>query len=167
MKRYPAVIGVTVAGLAGILGFHTTDRSGRVPDTLAIGSKGGAGAPHPNQAPHASPPTSRGTATSGSPSSSTTLPTSSSATGTNEQYGYGTLSVAVILKGSKIVDVRLSNLQTIDSYSQALAQQVVPLLRRQVLADQSARINGISGATYTSEAYALSVQSALDQLHSK
>jgi len=34
-----------------------------------------------------------------------------------------------------------------------------------VLSAQSARINSISGASYTSQAYALSVQSALDKLH--
>jgi uncharacterized protein with FMN-binding domain len=39
------------------------------------------------------------------------------------------------------------------------------MLRREVLAAQSAHINGVSGATYTSEAYAYSVQAALDRLH--
>jgi uncharacterized protein with FMN-binding domain len=36
-----------------------------------------------------------------------------------------------------------------------------------VLSLQSARINGVSGATYTSEAYAMSLQSALNKLHFK
>jgi uncharacterized protein with FMN-binding domain len=41
---------------------------------------------------------------------------------------------------------------------------VIPLLRNEILSAQSARISGISGATYTSEAYAYSVQAALDTL---
>jgi uncharacterized protein with FMN-binding domain len=38
------------------------------------------------------------------------------------------------------------------------------MLRNEILSAQSAHINAISGATYTSEAYAYSVQSALDAL---
>jgi uncharacterized protein with FMN-binding domain len=41
------------------------------------------------------------------------------------------------------------------------------MLKSQVMAADSARINGVSGATYTSEAYAYSLQSALDKLHIK
>jgi uncharacterized protein with FMN-binding domain len=38
-----------------------------------------------------------------------------------------------------------------------------PLLRTEALAAQSARIDVVSGATYTSNGYAQSLQSALDQ----
>jgi uncharacterized protein with FMN-binding domain len=41
------------------------------------------------------------------------------------------------------------------------------MLRSEVLSAQSARVNAISGATYTSEAYTASVQSALDTLAAK
>jgi uncharacterized protein with FMN-binding domain len=41
------------------------------------------------------------------------------------------------------------------------------MLRAEVLSAQGATINGISGATYTSESYAQSLQSALDKLHIK
>jgi uncharacterized protein with FMN-binding domain len=41
------------------------------------------------------------------------------------------------------------------------------MLRNEVLAAQSANINAVSGATYTSQAYALSVQAALDKVHFK
>jgi uncharacterized protein with FMN-binding domain len=77
------------------------------------------------------------------------------------------LSVRVTVSGAKITDLAVAKLQTADTYSQQIADQVIPYLRREVLSLQSARINGISGATYTSEAYALSVQSALDRLHHK
>jgi uncharacterized protein with FMN-binding domain len=83
------------------------------------------------------------------------------------QYGYGQLSVKVTASGSRIVDVSVVNLQTAESYSQQLAQQVIPMLRGEVISAQSAQINGISGATYTSQAYAQSLQSALTKLHLK
>jgi uncharacterized protein with FMN-binding domain len=75
--------------------------------------------------------------------------------------------VKVTVRGSHIVNVSVASLQTAEQYSQQLAQQVIPLLRNEVLSAQSARINAISGATYTSEAYATSLQSALDRLHLK
>jgi uncharacterized protein with FMN-binding domain len=104
------------------------------------------------------------------PSSTSTTQASSnqgirSATGASEQYGYGVISVTVTVDNQRITNVSVANLQVAESYSQSIAQQVIPMLKRQVLAAQSPNINGISGATYTAEAYATSVQSALNKLH--
>jgi uncharacterized protein with FMN-binding domain len=84
-----------------------------------------------------------------------------------EQYGYGELAVKVTVSGSRITAVTVPTLRTAEQYSQQLAAQVIPMLKSQVMAAESARINGVSGATYTSEAYAYSLQSALDKLHIK
>jgi uncharacterized protein with FMN-binding domain len=86
-------------------------------------------------------------------------------TGPLVQYGYGVLAVKVTLSGPKITSVGVVGLQTSSQYSQALAQQAVPILRSEVLQLQSANINGVSGATYTSEAFAMSLQRALQHLH--
>jgi uncharacterized protein with FMN-binding domain len=82
--------------------------------------------------------------------------------GPSEQYGFGALSIRATLKGSRILDVSLASLQTAESYSQMLAQAAIPVLKSEVLAAQSANVNGVSGATYTSQAYLLSLQGALD-----
>jgi FMN-binding domain len=50
-------------------------------------------------------------------------------------------------------------------YSQSIAQPVIQVLHREVLAAQGVHVNAISGATYTTEAYLYSVQSALTKLH--
>jgi uncharacterized protein with FMN-binding domain len=84
--------------------------------------------------------------------------------GPTEQYGYGQLAVKVTARGNRITNVTVPTIQTAESYSQQLATQVIPTLRSEVLAGQTARINGVSGATYTSQAYAMSVQAALDKL---
>jgi uncharacterized protein with FMN-binding domain len=143
MRRAPAVVVASAAGLAGIVAMH----AGSAPSVL-----GGAGPAAPaSPSPTATnPPSTTGAATT--------------AVGTSEQYGYGTLAVKVTVRGSRITDVSVARLQTAEQYSQSLAQQVIPLLRNEVLSAQSAHINGISGATYTSEAYAYSAQSALDLL---
>jgi uncharacterized protein with FMN-binding domain len=51
-----------------------------------------------------------------------------------------------------------------DRRSASISQQVEPILREYALAADSADIDVVSGATYTSRAYAYSLQSALDQL---
>jgi uncharacterized protein with FMN-binding domain len=88
-------------------------------------------------------------------------------TGVVEQYGYGELSVTITVRGTEITNVSVPVLRTAEPYSQQLAEQVLPMLKHEVLAAHSARINTVSGATYTSQAYADSIQSALDKLHLK
>jgi len=112
------------------------------------------------------PSTGGSTPTTTAPS--TTVPATGGvrrATGSVEQYGYGQLAVAVTASGSTITDVSVPTLSTIESYSQQLAQQVIPTLRNEVLNAQSANVAAVSGATYTSQAYLSSLQSALDTLH--
>jgi uncharacterized protein with FMN-binding domain len=49
--------------------------------------------------------------------------------------------------------------------SAEINDQAGPLLRQEVLQAQSAKINVISGATFTSEAFAQSLQVALQRAH--
>jgi uncharacterized protein with FMN-binding domain len=83
--------------------------------------------------------------------------------GTPVQDPYGTVQVEVMLAGHRIVDVRPVQLPLSDGHSQAVNSQAAPLLRAEVLRAQSARIDVVSGATYTSEAYAQSLQAALSR----
>jgi uncharacterized protein with FMN-binding domain len=51
-----------------------------------------------------------------------------------------------------------------DPHSQEINAEAVPQLRGQALSAQSAQIDGVSGATFTSRGYEASLQSALDKL---
>jgi len=146
-----------VAGFAGVLGLHIGGTA--APAALGQPARGEIGTPSPaaaGSAPAAATPPARPSGTAGR---------ARTVAGSVVQYGYGQLSVTVTVRGSQIVAVSVPVLHTIDQYSQQLAQQVIPMLRSEVLAAHSARIHGVSGATYTSEAYAQSIQSALDKLH--
>ena len=44
-----------------------------------------------------------------------------------------------------------------------ISNRAAPVLRSEVLAAQSARVQNVSGATYTTGGYLQSLQSALDQ----
>lgn len=90
---------------------------------------------------------------------------SSSATGPGVNFGYGTIAVKVTVASGRIVNVSVPKLSTLDPTSQQIAAQAIPMLRSEVLQAHSARIYGVSGATYTSEGYARSLQAALNQLH--
>jgi uncharacterized protein with FMN-binding domain len=153
MRRAPLVVGAAAAGLAGVLGFHTS--AGKI----ALGGHGAGSRPAGSGS---TPTTSPGATT---PTTAPPPSTVRTAVGSAEQYGYGTLAVKVTVRGKQIVDVSMANLQTAEQYSQSLAQQVIPMLRNEVLSAQNASISSVSGATYTSEAYAYSVQAALDKLH--
>ena len=67
------------------------------------------------------------------------------------------------MQNGKITDVQTLQLPGGQFRSQQIGQYAAPQLRSEVLAAQSAQVNTISGATYTSEGYLQSVQSALDQ----
>ena len=67
------------------------------------------------------------------------------------------------MQNGKITDVQALQLPGGQFRSQQIGQYAAPQLRSEVLAAQSANVNTISGATYTSEGYLQSVQSALDQ----
>ena len=86
------------------------------------------------------------------------------ATGGAYQFRYGIVQVVVTVEGDQIVDVQAVQLPDGDRHSASISQQVEPMLRESALAVDSADIDVVSGATYTSMAYAYSLQSALDQL---
>lgn len=75
---------------------------------------------------------------------------------------YGPVQVEVTLEGQRIVDVQALQLPSDRRTSAEISQTIEPWLREEALQAQSADIELISGATYTSSAYAQSLQSALD-----
>ena len=75
---------------------------------------------------------------------------------------WGPIQVSVKVKGTKIIDVA-ATYPTERPKSQFINEQAIPMLRTEVLQLQSARIDLIGGATMTSQAYAESLQAALDK----
>ena len=99
----------------------------------------------------------------GGSSSSRASSTTGAYTGPVEETPYGPVQVTVAEEGGKIVDVKALQLPTEHALSQEISEHVAPILRSEVLQAQSAEINVVSGATYTSEGFASSLQAALRQ----
>jgi uncharacterized protein with FMN-binding domain len=151
MRRTIAAVISTVAGLVLLLSFksHT----------------GSAGAGVVATAPHTTAPKATATPTP-KPSAPTTTKkataTTRTVTGDTVDTNYGPVQVRVTLKGSTITDVAAIQLPQDKQRDIEIDNFAVPQLRQEALDAQSAQINSISGATYTSEGYIRSLQSALD-----
>lgn len=78
---------------------------------------------------------------------------------------YGSVQVRVNFTGKKITNVHALQLTDSSGTSVAISAGAAPVLRHEALAAQSAQIDVVSGATYTSEAYQQSLQSAIDAAH--
>jgi uncharacterized protein with FMN-binding domain len=67
------------------------------------------------------------------------------------------------VSGGKITDVQAVQLPQSDGKSVEISNFAVPQLRQSALTKQSANVDAVSGATYTSAGYQQALQSALDK----
>ena len=75
---------------------------------------------------------------------------------------YGPVQVRVTLQGTRLTDVTALQLPSDRARSRQISANAAPKLRQEALTAQSANIDTVSGASYTSEAYASSLQAALN-----
>ena len=140
MKRAPLVSAGTVLGVSALLTFHSS------PSHITLRTF---------------------TTTGSGRTTTTTLPSVGvrSANGALVNYYYGVLSIKVAANGSKITNVSIASINDGGSgYSTYIDQQSIPILEHEVLAAQSANIQAVSGASYTSQGFVQSLQSALIQI---
>lgn len=78
---------------------------------------------------------------------------------------WGPVQVQVQIAAHHIVDVRVLQQPNGNGTDRAINSYALPQLREQVLQAQSANVDGVSGATVTSDGYRQSLQSALDTAH--
>jgi uncharacterized protein with FMN-binding domain len=164
MPRFPrrglVAIFSTAVGLAFVFSFKTPDAPPVVrsnPGTGATTPNGGSGTRVSSSPPR---PTAPGAGASG-----TTIAGSlrdGTVTGQLIDMRYGPVQVQVTIAGGRITDVTALELPA-GGRSGRISSFAEPNLRSEVLTAQSANIDIVSGATYTSDAYAQSLQSALDQ----
>jgi hypothetical protein len=146
-----AVVG-TIAGLITLLSFRTH------PGPAAVGSLPAASlGPVPSLAtPSGRTGAAPGAGPSPGPGTVTTL-------GQAVQDQYGTIQVRITTAGRQIRSVAFAQLAGDEPVSDQINAYAGPLLLQRTLVAQSADIDTVSGATYTSDAYRQSLQSALDK----
>ena len=145
MRRIALTAGGTVLGLVLLLAakpHHTA--------TVAV--------------PSVTAPTQQST----SPSPGTSATPKPSQTGVRTVTGgtvdtrWGPVQVKVTFNGSKMTAVDVVQQPDGNPRDQQINSQAIPILTQEALAAQSAKIDAVSGASYTSEGYIGSLQSALD-----
>ena len=157
MKRALIATSITLAGVAAIAGYrvapHPLGAVAAVPPTPS---------PSPPSTPSPGAPDATPTA---SPSPSPAAAVAGSFTGSDFPNRFGDVVVRVVVTNGHITDVQSVQLPSDRARSAYISQVAGPMLRSEVLQAQSANIDIISGATYTSQSYAQSVESALQQAH--
>ncbi|WP_326580049.1 FMN-binding protein [Streptomyces sp. NBC_00481] len=153
LRRIVLASAATVSGMVLLLSLkpHTTP-----------GVAGLATAPVPSSSSSTSSGTSGTSGTTGSGGSSGSSTGTRTLTGDSVQTRYGPVQVRVTLKDGRLTDVTAVTYPQENPRDQRINSYAIPQLTREALTAQSADIDTVSGATYTSEGYRQSLQSALD-----
>jgi uncharacterized protein with FMN-binding domain len=174
MRRIVLWLAGTVSALVLLLGYHTslsssmaTATTGQTPYTSASGStSSGSG----SQAGAAAGSGGNGGGTGGGGGSSnangggsTTKTATRTVTGQVVQTQWGPVQVQLTLKGSTITAVSVLQYPSGNPQDTQINSYALPILIKETTDKQSAQIDMVSGATYTSTGYIQSLQSALDQ----
>jgi uncharacterized protein with FMN-binding domain len=108
-------------------------------------------------APTTAPPSKKPTAPAPTKSSPPPAP-SGTFTGPNEDTQYGPVQVRITVAGGKITEAA-----DVQQPADSIGANAVSQLNSEVLTAQSANVQAVSGATYTSGGYIKSLQQAVDQ----
>ncbi len=173
MNRSFLAVAGAVGGLLGVLGLNSAaTKNAASGGSIAVPTSPRPTASASTGSPGAVTGTSIGSggASSGGTSGGGSSALSGSAgtevvTGTRESFSYGQMSIQVTLTSGKVTALRVVGMTELDAFSTQIADTAIPTLEREVLAAQSTKVHGVSGATYTTEAYLQSVQSVLDKTH--
>ncbi|GAA1849578.1 FMN-binding protein [Pseudonocardia alni subsp. carboxydivorans] len=145
MRRIVVAVMATLSAVTLVLGYRTSTSA---PDTTT------AAAPTVRSPGTTSTP---GGTVTGSGSGSTTVP------GDTAQTRYGPVQVQVSVSGGRITAVDVLQYPDSSGTDRRINSQAIPQLVDETLGAQSSRIDMVSGATYTSDGYVTSLQSALDR----
>jgi len=164
-KAIPAAI-ITVAGLGALAAFKS---SPGLPASRAASAAPSSSTPASAPPSNTTSPTVPSTTVPKSTAPRTTTPTTAAATrtvtGDPVDNQYGTVQVQVTLRGNTITDITELQMPSDRQRSAEISSIAGPELRQEALQAQSGQIDLLSGATFTSESYAQSLQSALDKAH--
>lgn len=190
-RTLPVVVGAAPAGLVETQGASPVDSAPIAPNNPGPTSTATA-PPSPSSPRTPTPKTARASTatyrsttaparTSGAPRTSTTAgrtapspaarPTATPPVSTVVVNGsrvdtqYGPVQVQITLRGGHIIKADAIDYPQSSGRDQEINSQAIPQLNQETVQANSAQIDTVSGATYTSGGYRQSLQSALDAAH--
>ena len=149
-----AVMPVAADNTAGTTGSTTTVPAPASTSSSSADASGSTGTSTPSASP--------------SPSTTTTQQNTSGLadgtyTGDAVRTRYGNVQVQITVSGGVITEVQVPQYPNSNREDQQINARALPVLISETTSAQSASIRMVSGATYTSQGYTQSLQSALDQ----
>ncbi|MBN9213729.1 MAG: FMN-binding protein [Microbacterium sp. SCN 70-200] len=173
MKKIVYGLLATLSGLVLLFSYRTSLGDAVVASegaTTAVGSAAAAtsGSSTATSTPSASTtPTATSTPSESTAGSSTSASTATLAdgtyTGSSVNTRYGPVQVQITVAGGLITDVQAVDYPDGNGRDRQINARAIPILVSETLDAQSAEIDFVSGATYTSDGYQQSLQSALDE----
>jgi hypothetical protein len=151
MRRVILAVTATIAGLVALLSFRSHVPA--LPVAAASGTGGGSSASPVSSGAGAFP---TGSASGGLPASETII------TGHVAETAYGPVQIQLTVRSDKIVKVAILQQPSNTIHDIQIGEFAFPRLISETLAAQDAKVDAVSGASYTSAGYISSLQSAVD-----
>lgn len=151
MRRAVIAAAGTAAAVVAILQYKSSGAVDPGGQPLSLGPT--------TTAPAAASPTTAAPQSSAAPAPPATAASGRFA-GADVTFQYGELEVAITVSDGKITAVSYPIDEATDPRSQFINSQALAILTKEVLAAQGLQIDAVSGATYTSNAFAQSIQAA-------
>ena len=156
--RRNAAVFLATAAVTGLLLRYPTSTHGSVALPAVASVAGPPAAENPPTGPTA--PTSTG------PTSTSATKTAPGAVQTVDgpavETGYGPIQVRLTVRAGRILTATATDYPESAGPSRSINHRAVPVLQAETVSAQGARIDAVSGATYTSAGYVSSLQAALD-----
>jgi len=188
VRRIVLAVMSTIAAVVVLFGYRTSTSTPVSTATAVVAAGSGAASPDvtgptPAAPRHTSAATTAGstptatpttpaktpatagasTATAGTKTAGTKTAATKTVTGQTEDTRWGPVQVQITVSGGRITAVSTPQLPSGNGRDAEINDAAVPILTQETLQAQSATIDAVSGATYTSQGYIASLQSALDQ----
>jgi uncharacterized protein with FMN-binding domain len=158
-RRNAAVFVASVVVFGLLMLYPTSTNSNRAPRR-----PGQALAPAGIVAPSRGP-TTNPTATPSTSPGANAVPATTVVNGTSADTRYGPVQVQLAVQGGRIVRATAIDYPQGSGRDREINSFAIPQLQQETVAAQSAHIDTVSGATYTSDGYQQSLQAALDLVH--
>jgi uncharacterized protein with FMN-binding domain len=156
MRRVILAIAGTIAGLVALLSFKSHVPS--VPSASAAATSGSGGTSAPSSSPSTVPGEfPQGSVAAGLPAGETAI------TGHVASTAYGPVQIQLVMRNRKIIKVAILAQPANTIHDIQIGEFAFPRLISETLTAQTAKIDAVSGASYTSAGYIQSLQSALDK----
>ena len=170
MRRITTWLLSTISALVLLFSYHTSTNATVSASVVAQGDTGTASgstdAGSTDSGSTGSGSTGSGSTDSGSTGSGST-DSGSSASGTYTcdavSTRFGDVEVEITVEDGQITESRVTQVPWDDHKDQEINAYAVPVLNEEAVDAQNADIDMVSGATYTSEGYIQSLQSAIDR----